>query len=233
MLGLGLAGSAHCGLMCGAVFATCAQGGGRGFARTAWLHAGRTAGYATLGAAGGAVGQVLDRGTAAMALPRVAAVLAGIVMIGLALEQLGVLGKLTGQSSWRPGEWLAGALRVPGATGGFAVGAALGLLPCGMLYAAVAASAGSADPWRGAWMMALFALGGAIPLAALGQALKVAWRQGAGTWLNRAAAALVLVMGVMTLGSRVDSPAGTGTPRDAASVRRSHAASHMHHGGSP
>ncbi|MBM3274362.1 MAG: sulfite exporter TauE/SafE family protein, partial [Candidatus Sericytochromatia bacterium] len=141
MLSLGLAGSAHCGLMCGAVFAACAQGGGRAFARSAWLHAGRTAGYATLGAGSGAVGQLLDHGAAALALPRVAAILAGMVMIGLALEQLGLFTRLIGSDGWRPGKWLAGALRLPGPSGGFAVGAALGLLPCGMLYAAMAASA--------------------------------------------------------------------------------------------
>ncbi len=47
-------------------------------------------------------------------------------------------------------------------------GAALGFLPCGFLYAALAVAAGSGAIWRGALAMAVFGLGTMPALIALG-----------------------------------------------------------------
>ncbi len=232
MLAMGLAGSVHCASMCGAVFGACAQGG-RGGARvlpTVALHAGRVASYSLLGAATGAAGAMIDWGAGALALPRVAAIVAGAVMVGLALEQLGVFGWLKGRMAWTPAEatarerlgvapgsdpspglftrLLGRALRSPGGAGLFAVGAALGILPCGLLYGAAALAAATADPVRGATLMACFALGGALPLVALGQVFRWLWGRGAGGMVNRVAAAIVLVLGLGTMTGRVGGNPG-------------------------
>lgn len=231
---MGLAGSVHCAAMCGAIFGACAQGarGKRdGLAGTLALHAGRLASYSTLGAVSGAAGAAIDWGANAMALPRIAAIVAGAVMVGLALDQIGAMAwlrrRLTGPRAGRTAgagtaegsssgsAALAGSvsggvfqrifgasLRSPGKTGLFAVGASLGILPCGLLYGAVALAASTADPARGAITMALFALGGAAPLIGLSQAFRWVWSRGGGSWINRLAAGLVLLLGIGAISGR-------------------------------
>lgn len=218
---MGLAGSMHCAAMCGAIFGACAQGGpgkGSGVAATLALHAGRLVSYSALGALCGAAGAVVDWGAGALSLPRLAAIVSGVVMIGLALDQLGaarwvratfVRGPAsTGAPVPVPGggffqRVLGRALHSPGKSGLFAVGAALGILPCGLLYGAAALAAATADPLNGASLMALFALGGAVPLVGLGQVFRWLWTRGAGTWISRAAAVIVLLLGIGAMTGRV------------------------------
>ncbi|MBM3270009.1 MAG: sulfite exporter TauE/SafE family protein [Candidatus Sericytochromatia bacterium] len=224
MLAMGLAASAHCGAMCGALVGACSQGGGvgRGFA----FQAGRLAGYTALGAACGAAGALLDLGAGALMLPRVAAILAGGLLVLLALEQLGFKGlKLPRFQAFS--RLVGAALRLPGVAGPFCVGLALAVLPCGVLYSAAAVAAGSADPVRGALLLASFGMGGMLPLAALGGLFTWAWRRGAGTLLNRAAAVAILGLGLWTLAGR-----GLAVPGGAA-AHDSHHHHHVSEGGNP
>jgi hypothetical protein len=92
-----------------------------------------------------------------------------------------------------------------GTGGGYLLGVALGFLPCGFLYAALAASAASASPVRGAVAMLAFGLGTVPALIAVGIAGQTAahrWRRGvailspAVMLLN---AALLIVLALRTL----------------------------------
>jgi sulfite exporter TauE/SafE len=65
--------------------------------------------------------------------------------------------------------------------GGFLLGVTLGFLPCGFLYAALAATAATADPAMGAVAMAAFGLGTFPALLAVGvagHAVAHRWRRG-------------------------------------------------------
>ena len=59
-------------------------------------------------------------------------------------------------------------LRDPRGWRGYALGVALGFLPCGLLYGALAAAAGAGGPARGALAMAAFTLGTAPALIGVG-----------------------------------------------------------------
>jgi sulfite exporter TauE/SafE len=196
----GLAGgAAHCAGMCGPF--VLAQTAGRlaavpveRFGRLTRLggalllpyHLGRATTYAGLGA----VGAALAGGIAAlpaMGWIRTALLtLAALLMIAAALEK-------SGFSMPRPGAALLGRwagrmarpllARPGGSLHGFALGAALGFLPCGFLYGALAAAAASGQPLVGAAAMAAFALGTAPSLfavALLGEAAGRTWRRSAG-----------------------------------------------------
>ncbi|WP_187829987.1 urease accessory protein UreH domain-containing protein [Siccirubricoccus phaeus] len=179
MLLAGLAGGVgHCAGMCGPfVMAQVATGGGleggalRRLSGVLLLsyQAGRMAGYMALGAvaggAGQAVAEIAPRGLLALPLGLAAAlmltqgaarlpVLAGRVPhFALPALPLGAAGRL-----------LAGP---PGPGRGFTLGLMLSLLPCGLLYAALAGAAGSGSAAAGALGMAGFALGTMPALAAV------------------------------------------------------------------
>jgi hypothetical protein len=75
---------------------------------------------------------------------------------------------------------------------GYALGALLGFIPCGLIYAALAAAAATGNAGLGALAMAAFALGTVPALVVvgwLGQLAPLAWRG----WLARGAPALLLV----------------------------------------
>lgn len=65
---------------------------------------------------------------------------------------------------------LAGRIDRTGPWAGFMMGALLGFLPCGLLYAALSASAGTANPAMGALAMSGFALGTVPGLLVVGLA---------------------------------------------------------------
>ena len=66
---------------------------------------------------------------------------------------------------------------------GYALGVVLGFLPCGLIYAALAAAAAAGDPLRGAAAMAAFALGtmpGLIGVGWAGAVFARRWKRLAG-----------------------------------------------------
>jgi sulfite exporter TauE/SafE len=170
----GLAGGfAHCGPMCSPFVlaqVTAREPAGAVLRRLAGglllpYHLGRLTTYAGLGAA------VAGLGAAVTALPffrlGLVALLLGAALLFLAQAVVTLPGlfpktwTLPLAAGWAG--WLARASRPlldnPGLAGRFALGTVLGLLPCGFLYAALAAAAATQDPWRGAAAMAAFALG--------------------------------------------------------------------------
>jgi sulfite exporter TauE/SafE len=171
-LALGLASSAHCAAMCGPLVMAAGRIG-RATARAPRLgqpllhHAARTATYALLAApAGLAAGAMAYRG-----LGRAVAVMAALALLVVAAGSLpigsgraaAVLSRLVTRAS-------APALRLARSrpiTGPLAVGVVNGLLPCGLVYGAMATAAATGSVVGAMTLMAGFGIGSSVTLIAL------------------------------------------------------------------
>lgn len=170
---LGLLGSAHCVAMCGPLILAVGiprqrQGLGTRLLHITHYHAGRLSTYALLGALAGAAGSVALLG----GLGRGVAVAAGVALI-LAGIGPGFLRR------WTPGSgpWMTAAAQAGAAarrwqvahpsSGPFVAGLANGVLPCGMVYAALATALSTGSIPGAAGVMAAFGLGTVPALAGL------------------------------------------------------------------
>jgi uncharacterized protein len=130
------------------------------------FHAARLTGYALLGALIGGGSSVLRWGAEAAPLfrPLWGGVNATLLALGLALLILGrqpAWIDAAGQRLWA----VTGArLRATGLQRPAAVGAAWALMPCGLLYSALAVAMLASDPLRGALAMLAFGLGTTVNL---------------------------------------------------------------------
>jgi sulfite exporter TauE/SafE len=131
------------------------------------FHAARLLGYAALGAAVGGGSWLLRWGADAMPLmrPLWGTLNAGLLGLGLALA---VLGR---QPAWVDAlgsrVWQATGARLGAARAGarpWIAGALWALVPCGLLYSALATAALASDPLRGALAMLAFATGTTVNL---------------------------------------------------------------------
>lgn len=140
---LGLFGQGHCLAMCSGLALALRK-------KPLAYQGGRLTGYMTIGALVGLVGM------AAGGLRVWMLALAGLVMVFMGLGLLGWAPRLP----MGPGMWLARLMRSKVAAGSaFGLGAASALLPCGLLYAAVARSAAAGSVLEGALGMGAFWLG--------------------------------------------------------------------------
>ncbi len=155
VLGASLLGSVHCAAMCGPL-AAAAEG-------RASYHAGRLALYLLAGALAGALGGALDAAALHAGWPRLAAQVAGglLVLFGTVslLRQAGLRLPRVGDRLGLNRDGLLRLGAVPPAWRGLALGAASALLPCGWLYAYLAAAAGSGSAERGVLTMGVFWVG--------------------------------------------------------------------------
>jgi sulfite exporter TauE/SafE len=131
------------------------------------FHAARLLGYAALGAAVGSGSWLLRWGAEAMPLmrPLWGALNLGLLALGLALLVLGRQPAWVdelGARVWRAGGARLGALAGRGRP--WVAGAAWALVPCGLLYSALATAALASDPLRGALAMLAFGAGTAVHL---------------------------------------------------------------------
>ncbi len=170
---LGAVGSGHCVGMCGPLVLTIgriqARSSHRGQARYALLyHAGRVLTYLALAVPAGLLGQALVLHGCGRAL----AIVAGLLLLASALGGFGArlpgwLGSMgsaaatracAAANSWRGAHPVAGPV---------AAGAAHGLVPCGLVYAAVTAAAAMGSATDALVLMIGFGLGTAPALVAL------------------------------------------------------------------
>lgn len=185
LLVAGLAGSLHCIGMCGPILVAFSQAFGdvedrRGrrfplFHDFVLYHAGRVWTYGLLGLLAGLAGHGLRGGTALVGWQRgtslafaVAIVLSGLALAGiLPVPKLDALLAGCGLARWRGRSWFAGLVRTPGATARLLLGALMGLLPCGLVYAALVLAATLPTPAHAAAGMVVFGLGTVPSLSAV------------------------------------------------------------------
>lgn len=168
----GLAGSAHCLGMCGGLASalgmrhrSAATSAMHGAAHASLYQFGRIGGYTLAGALCGAAGStlhtLLDLARIGMTLRIASGVLLLLIALRLLVRWNG-LGTLErwGAKFWRHVQPLARhvALRSD-VQGSLLLGFLWGWLPCGLVYSMLMFAAVSADPMRGALIMAGFGLG--------------------------------------------------------------------------
>ncbi len=214
----GFLGSFHCIGMCGGF--ACALGRDpRGRAATLIRHLlynfGRLTTYCFLGGLAGAFGQIIctPHGTMVSVLigpldlsQRILAVLAGLLMITMALQFFGLLQGLHRVAVGFGGSTFAASLRslltARGSAAPLALGVFNGFLPCPLVYAFTAEAASTAAPLPGLLTMAWFGLGtfpAMLLMGCIGEILGPVWRQ-RGVWL---AGSCILLLGLVTIGRGV------------------------------
>jgi sulfite exporter TauE/SafE len=161
-LALGFVGSLHCLGMCGPIVVVLpvkSGTGGRFLAGRVLYNLGRAATYGLLGAAVGIIGQAV----ALAGYQQILGITAGSLMI------LGVLLPSKSFSRVVPQAFMTGLAALKTRLGAllgsdafsslFLIGVLNGLLPCGLVYSALAASLAAGGPAQGALYMALFGVG--------------------------------------------------------------------------
>ena len=187
----------HCGAMCGGFVlgqvaermatvpaASLCEWRRIGGSALAPYHLGRLTTYAALGALAGA-------STAAL-LPHWTA--SALLLLGAALFM--VRGFKTAPRRWNQA---VGAMARRARRSRFALGLALGFLPCGFLYAALTVAAAGQSAWAGALGMLAFGLGTVPTLVAVGIAGQVGgrrWQAGIARW----SPAIMLLNAVLLIG---------------------------------
>lgn len=156
---LGLAGSLHCAGMCGPLL--CAlpvvdQGRISFYAGRFLYNVGRISLYALLGLAFGALGKTLS----IVGLQRWLSFSAGcLILAGLLASAKWNMNAPVGKFVFLLKRAFARLLQQRSYQGLFALGALNGLLPCGLVYVALAGATATGDSWHGGLYMLLFGLG--------------------------------------------------------------------------
>ena len=159
-------GFGHCIGMCGPLVAACtlpAARGGTVFSLQAQLiySAGRITAYAFAGALMGLSGAFIDTAGRFAGIQNLAAVLAGLFMVGAGLHLLGLL-RVPAPPGWRAGG-LFKAVRFIGEAESawkyYPLGILLGFIPCGLSYTLFIGAAGSGGILPGMATMISFGVG--------------------------------------------------------------------------
>jgi sulfite exporter TauE/SafE len=169
-------------------------------------HAGRIAVYALLGAIGGATGHVLANSGfgRAMTIAAGGSMLA-IVAAGVAGHRFRVL-DVGGHVRGLVGR-LGRHLRTGTRASALGWGVLNGLLPCGLLYAALAAAAGTGRAGHGALFMAAFGLGSIPALGALALGASAA-SPARRPWLARLRPVATALVAILLIARGFGFPAG-------------------------
>lgn len=159
--GIGLAGAGHCLGMCGGIAAAINLGGNRGALTTVAYHIGRLSSYAALGALLGALAGSINIAQWTMVLRYIAALL--LIGMGLSIADwwrgMSILERF-GATLWKPVQRLSSKLLpVQHWTQSYLLGLCWGLMPCGLIYSALAWSATAQDAARSGLLMLAFGAG--------------------------------------------------------------------------
>lgn len=203
----GLVSSLHCVGMCGPIVLSYSLAlGGRVGARTVAAHAaynaGRIATYTALGAVAGFVGEAFGTIGKLAGIENVAAIVAGTFMVVAGLLMLDILPHrmLTRFDPLRAvGRVLAplgSRISSPTIASKFTLGAMLGFLPCGLIYAALLSAVATGTPVAGGLTMLAFGLGTATALFSIGVVSSVLGLK-LGRWSGRLAAVSVALLGLV------------------------------------
>lgn len=223
---MGLFGGAHCVTMCGGVSSLLCTGQPSPSSRySVAYNAGRVASYTLLGLVVGSLG-TLNLGVSMdvvrfglRALAAICMLTVGLHLVGLpsfvkALEQAGA-------PVWRRVAPLARRLlplRTPWHA--LAAGGLWALMPCGLLYGALALAASAESPSLGATTMAAFGLGTLPVMLAVGLLARRVVQAFARSWVRRSAGALVLAFGLWSTAGLAGQVGLTGGHAHACCPRR-------------
>ncbi len=160
-LSVGLAGAGHCLGMCGGIAAALQLGGSGGVGNTLAYHGGRILSYGALGAAAGLAAGSIDTAAWALSLRYLAGAL--LVLMGLyiadwwrALQWL----ERAGSRLWRPVQRLGARwLPLQHWYQALFLGLCWGMMPCGLIYSALALAATRQQPLESGLMMLAFGVG--------------------------------------------------------------------------
>jgi uncharacterized protein len=210
---MGLLGSTHCAVMCGGVVATiCStldlrkrESPVRQAPFVLAYNAGRIASYAAAGAIAGSVGAAIGSLGAIESTRLVLRLAAGVVMLLVGAYVSGFAGALrwverAGAPLWnqvRP--WALRLVPLRTWPAAFGLGLLWGWMPCGLVYAALAAAVTSGSASAGAATMAAFGLGTLPMLLAMGSAAAVVARAARIAWVRRAAGAVLVAFAALHL----------------------------------
>jgi uncharacterized protein len=208
---MGLLGSAHCVAMCGGVVAmTCSA---LPLARRRRLlsqlpyvlayNAGRIASYAAAGAVAGLLGASLASFGVLHRVEITLRLTAGAMMVAVGFYVAGVAPALgwieqLGKPLWNKLAPIARRLiPVQRPEQALALGLLWGWMPCGLVYAALAASATSGSMARGAATMAAFGLGTLPMLVTMGSVAGAVARLAHHRWVRAAAGVTMIALGAL------------------------------------
>ena len=201
-LSVGMLGSIHCIGMCGGIVAALSMGGERTYWRgIASYHMGRVISYSVLGLAAGLIGSLITAKTELLHIQQMLSVLAGMFMIIFALQIGGIIPERFAAISFIriPASLLQKTARGNAPLLWGLTGLANGLLPCGMVYAALSLALKQADPLTGTIMMASFGVGTIPAMTVLAIAIRRLDPLLKARFLKLAALTLVL-FGIFTIG---------------------------------
>jgi sulfite exporter TauE/SafE len=196
----GFAGSLHCLGMCGGLVAL--LGAGR-WPRLALYNLARVNTYAALGAVAGGLGATIVAWGPLDAAACALAVLSGLAIVAVGLDWLGLVPPA--------GQWLVarlqrgiaaharGLLEARSPWAPVAFGTANAFLPCHLIYAFVAMAAASGSAGGGALTMLAFGLGTLPAMMLAGSASRTLLATRSTAVVARAAGALVVVVGIVTI----------------------------------
>ena len=201
----GFLASLHCAGMCGGFVLALTRPGvplARKAAGPLVLLVGKAATYVLLGAAAGLAGGAVVRGDGFASAQAVLAVVAGTLMVLAGLQVAGALRELPVGSLFGPdsayGRAVAAVSRAPGLAAPFTTGALMGLLPCPLVYAFLAAALATGGMLPAMGTMALLGLASAPALllvAATGAVVSPLVRRRA----VRVGGVVVVALGVVTV----------------------------------
>lgn len=160
-MALGLAGSGHCLSMCGGIAAALNLGGHRSMPVTVSYHTGRVLSYTLLGGLLGFIAGSIDLMAWTIALRYIA----GLLLIGMGLYianwWLGIqVLERAGARLWKPVQGFSSRfLPIRNPLQGLALGLCWGLMPCGLIYSALAWAATAQNATTSAALMLCFGLG--------------------------------------------------------------------------
>jgi sulfite exporter TauE/SafE len=168
------------------------------------FNAGRIASYTTLGAAAGALGSLSSLLSRTGKVQASLMIAAGLLMIatGLALAGLMLHWSPFKSGAAQPQAWLAHGfsrvMRLPKPVRALPLGALLGFLPCGLIYAMLGKAASSGSAIYGAFVMLAFGLG-TVPALLLVAFFADLFSLSLRERLVRASGVLLSLLGAITL----------------------------------
>ncbi len=223
-----LLGSPHCAGMCGGFVGLYASNTGSSISSHAAYNIGRLLTYSILGALAGLLGSSANLAGSLVGFQRTAAVITGLMLLYWGLsglfgnKQVGTFSSSAWSATFAPihQKLLSSSKNRRPSTNAFALGAVSTFLPCGWLYAFAAIAAATADPLRGALVMAVFWAGTLPVMASLGGILQVLGAKGRQI-APRVSAALFVLAGLASLFGHFDLLPGVD--------HSGHGHSHAHH----